>query len=111
MSTGSSTGVVKGLDILNDPLAASLFKSLTIRSQDSLMYEQVSGGTAVALARIPKNVRRHKDSKKNMLPPKRDAFPYAPPTRKWEWFISELRKGWKHTVNPPSTKGQRAQMR
>jgi len=33
------------------------------------MYEQASGGTAVALARITKNVRRHKDSKKNITPP------------------------------------------
>jgi len=59
-------GIVTGLDIINDPLAATLFKSLTSRSQGSLMHEQVSGGTAVALARIPKNVRCHKDSKKNM---------------------------------------------
>ena len=33
------------------------------------MYEQTSGGTAVALARIPKNVRCHKDSKRQMIPP------------------------------------------
>jgi len=66
---GSSMGVVTGLDILNDPLAALLFKSLTSRSQGSLMYEQASSGTAVALARIPKNVRCHKDSKMNMTPP------------------------------------------
>ena len=32
------------------------------------MHEQTSGGTAVALARIPKTVRCHKDSKKNMTP-------------------------------------------
>jgi len=32
------------------------------------MYEQTSGGTAVALARIPKNVRCHKDSKRQMIP-------------------------------------------
>jgi len=69
MAKGSPMGVVTGLDILNDPLAALLFKSLTSRSQGSLMYEEVSGGTAVALARIPKNVRCHKDSKKNMTPP------------------------------------------
>ena len=69
MAKGSPTGIVTGLDIINDPLAAILFKSLTSRSQGSLMYEQVSGGTAVALARIPKNVRCHKDSKKNMILP------------------------------------------
>ena len=34
------------------------------------MYEQDSGGTTVALARIPKNVRCQKDSKKNMTPSK-----------------------------------------
>jgi len=50
---GSSTGIVTGLDIINDPLAALLFKTLTSRSHGSLMYEQASGGTAVALARIP----------------------------------------------------------
>jgi len=32
------------------------------------MHELVSGGAAVALARLPKNVRCHKDSKKNMTP-------------------------------------------
>jgi len=32
------------------------------------MHEQALGGSAVALARIPKNVRCHKDSKKNMTP-------------------------------------------
>ena len=57
MAKGSPMGVVTGLDILNDPLAAIPFKSLTSRSQGSLMYEQASGGTTVALARIPKNVR------------------------------------------------------
>jgi len=61
-------GIVTGLDIINDPLAATLLKSLTNQSQGSLMHEQTSGGTAVALARIPKNVRCHKDSKKNMTP-------------------------------------------
>jgi len=69
MAKGSPTGIVTGLDIINDPLAATLFKSLTSRSQGSLMHEEVSGGTAIALARIPKNVRCHKDSKKNMIPP------------------------------------------
>jgi len=69
MAKGSPMGIVTGLDIINDPLAATLFKSLTSRPQGSLMYEQTSGGTAVALARIPKNVRCHKDSKKNMIPP------------------------------------------
>ena len=69
MAKGSSTGIVTGLDIINDPLAALLFKTLTSRSHGSLMYEQASGGTAVALARIPKNVRCQKDSKKNMTPP------------------------------------------
>jgi len=54
MAKGSPMGVVTGLDILNDPLAALLFKSLTSRSQGSLMYEQVSGGTAVALLAYPK---------------------------------------------------------
>jgi len=67
MAKGSSTGIITGLDILNDPLAALLLKSLTSRSQGSLMYEQASA--AVALTRIPKNVRCHKDSKKNMTPP------------------------------------------
>ena len=61
-------GIVTGLDILNDPLAVALYKSLTNRPQGSLMYEQTSGGTAVALARIPKNVRCHKDSKRQMIP-------------------------------------------
>jgi len=64
MAEGSPMGIVTGLDIINDPLSATLCKSLTSRSQD----EQVSGRTAVALARIPKNVRCHKDSKKNMTP-------------------------------------------
>jgi hypothetical protein len=68
MAKGSPMGIVTGLDIIKDPLAATLFKSLTSRSQGSLMHEQVSGGTAVALARIPKNVRCHKDSKKNVTP-------------------------------------------
>jgi len=54
MAKGSPMGIVTGLDIINDPLAATLFKSLTSRPQGSLMYEQTSGGTAVALARIPK---------------------------------------------------------
>jgi len=66
MAKGSPMGVVTGLDIINDPLAATLFKSFTSRSQGNLMHEQASGGTAVALARIPKNGRCHKDSKKNM---------------------------------------------
>jgi len=70
MARGSPMGIVTGLDIINDPLAATLFKTLTSRFQGSLMYEQASGGTAVALARIPKNVRRQKDSKKNMIPSK-----------------------------------------
>ena len=61
-------GIVTGLDIINDPLAATLFKSLKNRPQGSLMYEQTSGETAVALARIPKNVRCHKDSKRQMIP-------------------------------------------
>jgi len=68
MAEGSPMGIVTGLDIINDPLSATLCKSLTSRSQGSLMHEQVSGRTAVALARIPKNVRCHKDSKKNMTP-------------------------------------------
>jgi len=68
MAKGSPMGTVTGLDIINDLLAATLFKSLTSRSQGPLMHEQASGGTAVALARIPKNVRCHKDSKKNMTP-------------------------------------------
>jgi len=67
MAKGSPMGIVTGLYIINDPLAATLFKSLTSRPQGSLMYEQTSGGTAVVLARIPKNVRCHKDSKKNMI--------------------------------------------
>jgi len=68
MAKGSPMGIVTRLDIINDPLAATLFKSLTSRSQGNLMHEQASGGTAVALARIPRNVRCHKDSKKNMTP-------------------------------------------
>jgi len=68
MAKGSLMGIVTGLDIINDPLAATLFKSLTSRPHGSLMHEQASGGTAVAQARIPKNVRCHKDSKKNMTP-------------------------------------------
>ena len=82
MAKGSPMGIVTGLDILNDPLAVTLFKSLTNRPQGSLMYEQTSGGTAVALARIPKNVRCHKDSKRQMIPPRRDASPYEPPTKR-----------------------------
>jgi len=82
MVKGSLMGIVTGLDIINDPLAATLFKSLTSRSQGSLMYEQVSGRTEVTLARIPKNVRCHKHSKKNMILPQRDASPYEPPTRR-----------------------------
>jgi len=70
MARVSPMGIVTGLDIINDPLAATLFKSLTSRSQGSLMHEQASGGTAVALARIPKNVRCQKDSKKNLTPSK-----------------------------------------
>jgi len=69
MAKGSPMGIVTGLDILNEPLAVTLFKSLTNRPQGSLMYEQTSGGTAVALACIPKNVRCHKDSKRQMIPP------------------------------------------
>ena len=69
MARGSSTGVVTGQDIINDPLAALLFKTLTSRSQGNLIHEQASGGSAVALARIPKNIRCLKDSKKNMTPP------------------------------------------
>jgi len=111
MAKGSSTGIVTGLDNLNDPLAALLFKSLTSRSQGSLMYEQASGGTAVALARIPKNVRCHKDSKKNMTPPQEGRISISTPDQKGEWFIPELLKGWKPTVNPPSTKDLRVQTR
>jgi len=69
MAKGSPMGIVTGLDILNDPLATTLFKSLTNRPQGSLMYEQTSGGTVVALARIPKNIRCQKDSKRQMIPP------------------------------------------
>jgi len=54
MAKGSLMGIVTGLDILNDPLATTLCKSLTNRPQGSLIYEQTSGGTAVSLARIPK---------------------------------------------------------
>jgi len=68
MAKGSPMGIVTGLDIIKDQLAATLFKSLTSRSQGNLMHEQASGGAAVALARIPKNVRCHKDSKKYMTP-------------------------------------------
>jgi len=69
MTKGSTMGILTGLNIINDPLAATLFKPLTSRPQGSLMYEQTSGGTAVALARIPKSVRCHMDSRKNMIPP------------------------------------------
>jgi len=62
-------GIITGLDIAHDPLATTLFESLTSRPQGSLMYEQSSGGTAVALARIPKNIRCQKDAKRLMLPP------------------------------------------
>jgi len=68
MAKGSPLEIVTGLDIINDPLAATHFKSLTSRPHGSLIHEQASCGTAVALARIPKNVRCHKDSKKNMNP-------------------------------------------
>ena len=68
MAKGSPMGIVTGLDTINDPLAATLFKSLTNRPQGSLMCEQTSGGTAVALARIPKDVRCHKDSKRQTIP-------------------------------------------
>ena len=54
MAKGSPMGIVTGLDIINDPVAATLFKPLTSRSQGNLMHEQASGGTAVAFARIPK---------------------------------------------------------
>ena len=84
MAKGSSTGVVTGQDIINDPLAALLFKTLTSRTQGNMMYEQAYGGTAVALARIPKNIRCQKDSKKNMIPPVRVGFPYEPRTKKWD---------------------------
>jgi len=33
-------GIVTGLDIINDPLAATLFKSLTSQSQASLMQNR-----------------------------------------------------------------------
>jgi len=56
MAKGSPMGIVTGLDILNDPLPTTLFKSLTNRPQGSLMHEQTSGGTAVALAWIPKKI-------------------------------------------------------
>ena len=57
MARESSSGVITGQDIINDPLAALLFKTLTSRTQGNMMYEQAFGGTAVALARIPKNIR------------------------------------------------------
>jgi len=70
MARSSQMGIVTGLDIIHDPLAVYLYKSLTNRSQGGLMYEQASGGTAVALARIPKSVRCKKYSKKIMMPRK-----------------------------------------
>jgi len=70
MARGSSSGVVTGLDVISDPLAALLFKSLTSRPQGNMMYEQASGGTAVALAHIPKNIRCLKDSKRKMPTPR-----------------------------------------
>ena len=47
MAKGSSIGVVTGQDIINDPLAALLFETLTSRSQGNLIHEQASGGSAV----------------------------------------------------------------
>ena len=70
MARGSSTGVVTGQDIINDPLAALLFKTLTSRTQGNMMYDQAFGGTVVALARIPKNIRCQRDSKKSMTTPR-----------------------------------------
>jgi len=70
LAKGSSTGVITGQDIINDPLAALLFKTLTCRTQGNMKYEQAFGGTAVALARIPKNIRCLKDSKKTITPRK-----------------------------------------
>jgi len=39
MAKGSSTGVVTGLDIIHDPLAALLFKTLISRSHGSLIHK------------------------------------------------------------------------
>ena len=69
MAKSSPMGIITGLDIANDPLATTLFKSLTSWPQGSLMHEHSSGGTAVALARIPKNIRCQKDAKRLLLPP------------------------------------------
>jgi len=68
LAKGSSTGIITGQDIANDPLAALLFKTLTSRTQGNMKYEQAFGGTAVALARIPKNIRCLKDSRKTITP-------------------------------------------
>jgi len=79
MAKGSSTGVVTGQDIINDPLAALLFKTLTSRTQGNVRYEQAFGGTAVALARIPKNIRCLKDSKRNMTTPRESGISIRTP--------------------------------
>jgi len=111
MAKGSPTGVVTGLDILNDPLAALLFKSLTSRSQGSLMYEQASGGTAVALARIPTNIRCHKDSKKNMTPPQEGRISIRTPDQEVGMVHLRAMERLDTHGQSPLTKGQRAQMR
>ena len=58
MAKGSPMGIVTGLDIINDPLAATLFKSLACRSQGNLMHELASGGAAVALPRFSSTQER-----------------------------------------------------
>ena len=111
MAKGSPIWILTGLDIINDPLAATLFKSLTSRSQGSLMHEQVSGGTAVALARIPKNVRCHKDSKKNMIPPQEGSISIRTPDQEVGMIHIRAAERLETHGQSPSTKCQRVQTR
>jgi len=101
---------VTGLDILNDPLAALLFKSLTSRSHGSLMYEQASGGTAVALARISKNVICHMDSKNEITPPQEGRISIRTPDQE-VGLVHPRATERLETENQPSTKDLRVQMR
>ena len=68
LSKSGTAGIITGLDIASDPLAAILFKSLTGRSHDHFMREPATGGTAVSLARVPKAVRCNKDQSKRQIP-------------------------------------------
>ena len=103
MAKGSPMGIVTGLDIINDQLAATLFKSLTSRSQGTLIHEQASGGTAVAIAHIPKNVRCHKDSKKNMTPSQEGRISICTPDQEVGLLYIRAAERRRHTDNLPST--------